>query len=305
MVDPRRQGIKDIIESLRVKPGSQVALPDDFSTDYKPESLHKDEAPELLAEGVELLAEYQDRLYAQDSNSVLLVLQAMDAAGKDSTIKHVMSGVNPQGVSVHSFKSPSSEELDHGYLWRCQKRVPARGMIGIFNRSYYEEMLVVRVHPKYLDAQKLPPDSMREPQIWQRRFREVNEWERYLHDQGTRVVKVFLNVGKDEQAQRFLSRIEDPRKNWKFSSHDLVERGFWDDYQRAYSEVLSNTSTDWAPWYVVPADRKWFARLATAAILVDTLMGIDPQYPTIAEDEAAKMDEMAAQLRAELPEERG
>ena len=303
MADPRRKGIKELIESMRVKPGTKVALPDGFDTSFKPANISKEDAPALLQEGVELLSEYQDRLYAQDTYSVLLVLQAMDAAGKDSTIKHVMSGVNPQGVVVHSFKSPSSEELDHGYLWRCQKRVPARGMIGIFNRSYYEEMLVVRVHPKFLDSQKLPPDSMREPQIWQRRFREVNEWERYLHDQGTRVVKVFLNVGKDEQARRFLSRIEDPSKNWKFSAGDLVERGFWDDYQHAYSEVLTHTSTDLAPWYVVPADRKWFARLATAAILVDTIMGIDPQYPTIAAADEAKMGEMAAQLRAELPPE--
>ena len=303
MADPRRKGIKELIESMRVKPGTKVALPDGFDTSFKPANISKEDAPALLQEGVELLSEYQDRLYAQDTYSVLLVLQAMDAAGKDSTIKHVMSGVNPQGVVVHSFKSPSSEELDHGYLWRCQQRVPARGMIGIFNRSYYEEMLVVRVHPKFLDSQKLPPDSMREPQIWQRRFREVNEWERYLHDQGTRVVKVFLNVGKDEQARRFLSRIEDPSKNWKFSAGDLVERGFWDDYQHAYSEVLTHTSTDLAPWYVVPADRKWFARLATAAILVDTIMGIDPQYPTIAAADEAKMGEMAAQLRAELPPE--
>lgn len=303
MADPRRKGIKELIESMRVKPGTKVSLPDGFDTSFKPENISKDDAPALLQEGVDLLSEYQDRLYAQDTYSVLLVMQAMDAAGKDSTIKHVMSGVNPQGVVVHSFKSPSAEELDHGYLWRCQTRVPARGMIGIFNRSYYEEMLVVRVHPKFLDGQKLPPDSMREPQIWQRRFREVNEWERYLHDQGTRVVKVFLNVGKDEQARRFLSRIEDPSKNWKFSAGDLVERGFWDDYQHAYSEVLTHTSTDLAPWYVVPADRKWFARLATAAILVDTIMGIDPQYPTIAAEDAEKMDLMAAQLRAELPPE--
>lgn len=303
MVDPRRKNIKELIEAMRVKPGTKVTLPEGFDTSFKPESITKEDAPALLQEGVDLLSEYQDRLYAEDTHSVLLVLQAMDAAGKDSTIKHVMSGVNPQGVMVHSFKSPSSEELDHGYLWRCQKRVPARGMIGIFNRSYYEEMLVVRVHPKFLDGQKLPPDSTREPQIWQRRFREVNDWERYLHDQGTRVVKVFLNVGKDEQARRFLSRIEDPSKNWKFSAGDLVERGFWDDYQHAYSEVLTHTSTDLAPWYVVPADRKWFARLATAAILVDTIMGIDPQYPTIAAEDEAKMSDMAAQLRAELPNE--
>ena len=301
MADPRRAGIKELIDSMKVKPGTSVSLPGDFDPGFKPEGIHKDDAPALLQEGVDLLSEYQDRLYAQDTHSVLLVLQAMDAAGKDGTIKHVMSGVNPQGVTVSSFKAPSSEELDHGYLWRCMRRVPSRGMIGIFNRSYYEEVLVVRVHPSFLDRQQLPPESMQQPQIWKRRFREINDWERYLHDQGTRIVKVFLNVSKDEQARRFLSRIEDPTKNWKFSANDITERGFWDDYQAAYADLLSNTSTDHAPWYVVPADRKWFTRLATAAILVDTIMGIDPQYPELPEAEREKMAGLAEQLRTELP----
>lgn len=301
MSDPRRKEIRELIDAMRVQPGHEVRLPHDFDPDHKPHGIHKDQAPELLQHGIDLLREYQDRLYAQDTYSVLLVLQAIDAAGKDGTIKHVMSGVNPQGVRVTSFKSPSAEELDHDYLWRCTKNAPERGMIGIFNRSYYEEVLVVRVHPQFLSAQHLPPDAAKEPQIWKRRFREINDWERYLTDQGTRIVKVFLNVSRDEQARRFLSRIDDPTKNWKFSSSDIVERGFWDDYQKAYSELLSHTSTDAAPWYVVPADRKWVTRLATAAILVDTLMDIDPQYPALDAKEEAKMADLRAQLIAELP----
>lgn len=303
--DPRREGIKRMIEHLRVKPGSEVRLPHDFDSAYRPSGLSKHDAPALLAEGVKILAEYQDRLYAQDTYSVLLVLQAMDAAGKDGTIKHVMSGVNPQGVNVHSFKSPSTEELDHDFLWRCAQRTPAKGMIGIFNRSYYEEVLVVRVHPKFLSAQHLPPDATKEPTIWRRRFREINDWERYLVDNGTKVIKIFLNVSRDEQARRFLARIDDPAKNWKFSPADMTERGFWDDYQRAYSEMLSHTSTDHAPWYVVPADRKWFGRLATVAILTDVLMDLDPQYPTVAPEVKAKLAEMKKQLEAELPLDAG
>jgi PPK2 family polyphosphate:nucleotide phosphotransferase len=299
--DTRRAHVKHLIDHLRVRPGTEVRLPHDFDPRYKPEVLSKDEAPELLAEGVSLLAEYQDRLYAQDTYSVLVVLQAMDAAGKDGTIKHVMSGVNPQGVNVHSFKSPSTEELDHEFLWRCAHKVPAKGMIGIFNRSYYEEVLVVRVHPKFLSAQHLPPSAVKEPQIWRRRFREINDWERYLTDNGTKIIKIFLNVSRDEQARRFLSRIDDPAKNWKFSPADMVERGFWDDYQRVYSEMLSHTSTDHAPWYVVPADRKWFARLATVGIISDVLMDLNPQYPTVAPEVKAKLGEMKKQLEAELP----
>ena len=301
--DPRRDDIKRLIDHLRVKPGSEVRLPHDFDPAFKPENLAKHEAPGLLAKGVDILAEYQDRLYAQDTYSVLLVLQAMDAAGKDGTIKHVMSGVNPQGVNVHSFKSPSTEELDHEFLWRCEQKVPAKGMIGIFNRSYYEEVLVVRVHPKFLSAQHLPPEAVKEPYIWRRRFREINDWERYLVDNGTKVIKVFLNVSRDEQARRFLSRIDDPSKNWKFSPADMAERGFWDDYQKAYSEMLTHTSTDHAPWYVVPADRKWFARLATVAIISDVLMDLDPQYPVVAPDVKSKLGELKKQLEAELPAE--
>ena len=301
MSDKRRKRIQGLIEPLRVNPGSRVTLPEDFDPGYSSKGLTKAEAPELLTEGIDLLAEYQDRLYAADRSSVLLVLQAMDAAGKDGTIKHVMSGVNPQGVDVHSFKSPTVEELDHDFLWRCQKRLPDRGRIGIFNRSYYEETLVVRVHPKFLEGQRLPAGSTAEPGIWKQRFHSINEWEKYLSAQGTKIIKVFLNVSKEEQGKRFLSRIEDPAKNWKFSHGDITERGYWDDYQKAYSEVLSHTSTEVAPWYVVPADKKWFARLATSAILIDALMEIDPAYPELDDEGKSKLDEAKSLLLTELP----
>lgn len=301
MSDKRHKRIHELIEPLRVPAGKKVHLPKDFDPGYSRKGLTKAQAPELLAEGIELLAEYQDRLYAADRSSVLLVLQAMDAAGKDGTIKHVMSGVNPQGVDVHSFKTPTVEELDHDFLWRCQKRLPDRGRIGIFNRSYYEETLVVRVHPEFLASQRLPADASKEPGIWKQRFHSINEWEKYLTAQGTKIIKVFLNVSKDEQAERFLARIDDPAKNWKFSHNDITERGYWDDYQRAYSEVLSHTSTKYAPWYVVPADKKWFARLATAAILIDALMEIDPQYPVLDDEGKSKLGEAKATLLSELP----
>ena len=246
MPDIRPKRVAEVAARFRVKPGRKVRLPRDFDTagDRK---RSKAEAKELLASGVELLAEYQSRLAAQDTYALLVVLQAMDAAGKDGTIRHVMSGVNPQGVEVHSFKAPSKEQLDHDYLSRFARRLPARGHIGIFNRSHYEEVLVVRVHPEILDGQQLPP-SARKGDIWKRRYREINDWERYLTDQGYRIVKIFLNLGKEEQRQRFLDRIDEPEKNWKFSAADVRERGHWDDYQKAFSDVLSHTSTEWAPW---------------------------------------------------------
>jgi PPK2 family polyphosphate:nucleotide phosphotransferase len=250
---------------------------------------------------VELLAEYQSRLAAQDTFGVIVILQAMDAAGKDGTIRHVMSGVNPQGVEVHSFKVPSSEELDHDYLWRYARRLPQRGHIGIFNRSYYEEVLIVRVHPQILDSQKLPPHAKRRG-VWERRFREINDWERYLTDQGFRIVKLFLNLSKEEQRRRFLARIEVPEKNWKFSGGDVTERLLWDDYQRAFSEVLSKTGTEWAPWHVIPADNKHFARVAAAGVLANALIEIDPRYPKI--DSAARdaLQSAKVALEAEAPE---
>jgi PPK2 family polyphosphate:nucleotide phosphotransferase len=228
------------------------------------------------------------------------VLQALDAAGKDGTIRHVMSGVNPQGVSVHSFKVPSSEELDHDYFWRFAQRLPGRGEIGIFNRSYYEEVLVVRVHPELLINQKLPKDS-RAPGIWKRRFREINDWERNLTDNGIKVVKLFLNLSREEQRTRFLRRIDLPDHNWKFSSADVREREYWDDYQNAFSEMLSHTSTDWAPWHVIPADRKWFARTAAAAVIANALIDIDPRYPTIDKESQSKLQEIKKTLEAQAP----
>jgi PPK2 family polyphosphate:nucleotide phosphotransferase len=249
---------------------------------------------------VELLAEYQDRLSAQGTYAVLAALQGMDAAGKDSTIRHVMSGVNPQGVRVSSFKAPSAEELDHDYLWRHARRLPARGEIGIFNRSHYEEVLVVRVHPENLDREKIPLES-RGQDAWKRRYREINDWEHYLADNGVRLVKLFLNVSREEQRVRFLKRIDLPEKNWKFSASDARERQFWEEYQRAYSEMLSHTSTEWAPWYVLPADHKWFTRICAAAVIVKTLMEIDPRYPV--PDEAARQELTLAraELEAEAP----
>ena len=298
MADDLRARIQEMIAPMRVKPGRKVRLPKDFDPNYSAPELTKEAAPALLAEGVAQLSELQDRLYSQDTYGVLFVLQAMDAAGKDGMIKHVMSGINPQGVTVTSFKSPSSDERDHTYLWRVQRAVPARGMIGIFNRSHYEDVLVVKVHPEYLQGAQLPPSAL-EGDIWKRRYEEINAFERHLVDNGIKVVKVFLNVSKEEQKERFLARIEDPTKNWKFSSADVAERQHWDDYQDALAGMLSNTSTEWAPWYVVPADKKWFARLSGAAILAHTLMEIDPQYPVLAEAEQAKLAEARQLLESE------
>jgi PPK2 family polyphosphate:nucleotide phosphotransferase len=240
----------------------------------------KRQAKDLLKEGVKQLARQQDRLYAQDTYGLLLIFQAMDAAGKDGTIKHVMSGVNPQGCQVFSFKAPSAEERDHDYLWRSMKALPERGRIGIHNRSYYEEVLVARVHPEVLAAQNIPP-SCKTKNVWKDRFRQIVAFERYLVDNGIVVVKFFLNVSKEEQKRRFLERVDRAEKNWKFSSGDVRERGFWDDYMRAYEDVFKHTSTSKAPWYIVPADNKWFTRIAVAAIIFQTLEDLDLQYPTV------------------------
>src|SRR6201999_383093 len=253
----------------------------------------KSKAKEALATGVNALAELQDKLYAQDGWAVLLIFQAMDAAGKDGAIKHVMSGVNPQGCQVSSFKSPSSEDLDHDYLWRCMKRLPNRGEIGIFNRSYYEEVLVVRVHPEFLAKQKLPPKLMGK-QIWEDRYEDIRNFERYLTRNGVVVRKFFLNVSKKEQKRRFLDRIDDPQKNWKFSSNDAAERDFWDDYMEAYEEMIQETATKDAPWYVVPADNKWFTRVVVAAAVIETLASLDLAYPRVDKD---KRTELAAARR--------
>ena len=308
VTEDRAKRIERLIEPLRVRPGSKVTLTEDFDPGFKADYLKKKDGEKLLKQGIELLAEYQDRLAAQDTWGVLVCLQALDAAGKDGTIQHVMSGVNPQGVSVHSFKIPSAEELNHDYLWRYAQRLPARGEIGIFNRSHYEEVLVVRVHPENLDRQKLPKEARKGAQkrpkeggIWHRRYREINDWEHYLADNGFKIVKLFLNLSKEAQRIRFLKRVDLPEKNWKFSAGDVTERSRWDDYQAAFSEMLSNTSTEWAPWYVIPADHKWFARACASAVLVHTLMQIDPRYPTLSEEARLQLEKIKVDLEAQAP----
>ncbi len=286
------------IRRFVVPPGKKISLKKDYDPRYTATFLKEEDAAELLQRGVQLLAKYQDKLYAQNTHALLIILQAMDAAGKDSTIKHVMSGLNPQGCQVYSFKAPSEEELDHDYLWRNCRVLPQRGRIGIFNRSYYEEVLVVRVHPGILERQRLPPE-LKDKDIWQRRFREMNDFERYLSDNGTTVVKLFLHVSKAEQKKRFLERIDRPEKNWKFAASDVKERAFWNDYMAAYEDMFNHTSTSWAPWYVVPADSKWFTRLAVSAIIAATMQEIDPKYPTVSEEHQKELRKARKMLEQE------
>jgi PPK2 family polyphosphate:nucleotide phosphotransferase len=300
MADKRAERIAELINPLRVKPGSTVNLAKDFDPGYKAGYVTKKDAAEIMRRGIAMLCDYQARLAAQDTHGVLVCLQALDAAGKDGTIRHVMSGVNPQGVHVTGFKVPSAEELDHDYLWRFNQHLPARGDIAIFNRSHYEEVLVVRVHPENLSRQKLPEKAKREG-VWQRRYREINDWERYLTENGFHLVKIFLNLSKEEQRTRFFKRLDLPENNWKFSAADVRERKRWDDYQEAYSEMLSATSTTWAPWYVIPADHKWFARLCAAAILVHTLMDIDPRYPEVSRERKQELLLIRSELEAQAP----
>ncbi|MGL5806574.1 MAG: polyphosphate kinase 2 family protein [Xenococcaceae cyanobacterium] len=266
-----------------VKPGSTISLHKDFDPAFKDGFLNKEDAAVKLKEDIERLVKYQGILYAQDTYALLIIFQAMDAAGKDSTIKHVMSGINPQGCQVFSFKAPSTEELDHDYLWRSSKALPERGRIGIFNRSYYEEVLVARVHPEILQKQQLPSQAT-EKNIWRDRFEQINNFEKYLVSNGIVILKFFLNVSKEEQKRRFLERIDRPEKNWKFSANDVKERAFWDDYMKAYEDVFNNTSTEYAPWHVIPADRKWFARLVVSNIIVNKLKDLNLQYPTLSEE---------------------
>ena len=280
----RRKRLEEFIAPFRVKPGSKVTLAKDFDPAFKAGIKKKKEGTELLAEGVRLLTEYQARLAAQDTWGVLVVIQGLDSAGKDGTIRHVMSGVNPQGVAVRSFKVPSAEELGHDFLWRYTRGLPRRGEIGIFNRSHYEEVLVVRVHPENLERQKLP-EAAKKGGVWKRRYRAINDWERHLTENGFRVVKLCLNLSKEEQRRRLLRRIDLPDHNWKFSEADIRERKLWDRYQEAFSEMLTHTSTEWAPWHVIPADHKWFARTAAAAVLVNTLIEIDPRYPSVTKEQ--------------------
>jgi PPK2 family polyphosphate:nucleotide phosphotransferase len=282
---------------FRVARGDRFRLKDidpgdtlDFTLEDKPR------AREALALGIAALEELQEKLYADDKWALLLIFQAMDAAGKDGAIKHVMSGVNPQGCQVFSFKAPSAEDLDHDYMWRCAKCLPNRGHIGIFNRSYYEETLVVRVHPEFLKKQKLPPELI-SPDIWSERFQDICGFERYLSHNGVVVRKFFLHVSKKEQKRRFLERIERPEKNWKFSAADMNERGYWNEYMDAYEDMIRHTATEEAPWYVVPADNKWFTRVVVAAAVIETLADLNLKYPAVGED---KLKELAAAKAALL-----
>jgi PPK2 family polyphosphate:nucleotide phosphotransferase len=289
------RGFGSIVDRYRVTDGKKFRLmdydPRDTASLLDRGKTAKASARELLEQGVARLADLQDRLYAQDRWGVLVIFQALDAAGKDSTIKHVMSGVNPQGVQVSSFKVPSPQELDHDFLWRGVIRLPERGCIGIFNRSYYEEVLVVRVHPEILEGQRIPPELV-DNRIWTQRYEDINAFERYLTRNGFPVLKFFLNVSKKEQKKRFLKRLDEPEKNWKFSIGDVREREFWDDYRKAYQEAIAATSTPWAPWFVVPADHKWFTRLVVAGAIVAELEKLDLRYPKL--DKAKRKDLDAA-----------
>ena len=280
---------EDLLARYRVTKGEKFRLDDhDPGDTYGMKSESKQEAKVLLQKGVDLLAEYQDKLYAQDRWAVLLIFQAMDAAGKDSTIKHVMSGVNPQGCEVYSFKKPSDEEVDHDFLWRCVPSLPNRGHIGIFNRSYYEEVLVVRVHPEILAAQKLAPELVTK-RIWEERYQDIANFERYLCRQGTVIRKFFLHVSREEQKKRFLERLDEPEKHWKFAAADVKERRYWDDYMTAYEKMIRATATPHAPWYVVPADSKWFTRLVVAAAVVKTLDDLELHYPKVGKKKRAEL----------------
>jgi len=290
---------RELSRPYRIKDGRGFRLRDIDPGDTGPlDAEDKAEAVEALAIGREALADLQDKLYAQDRWAVLLVFQAMDAAGKDGTIKHVMSGVNPQGCQVVSFKAPSAEELDHDFLWRCMRSLPERGRIGIFNRSHYEEVLVVKVHPEYLAAQKLPP-RLDGKDVWKHRYQDIRAFERYLSRNGVLIRKFFLHVSRDEQKRRFLERIDEPEKNWKFSSADVKERGNWDKYMAAYQEMIRKTSTPQAPWYVVPADNKWYTRIVVQAAIVDALASLDLHYPIVGSDRLAQLAQAKQQLLAE------
>jgi len=289
-MNPLKQVLK-IADRYRVSDGEKFKLKQvDPGDTAGLKSELKKEAQELLQQSVAHLAELQEKLYADNRWGVLLIFQAMDAAGKDSTIKHVMSGLNPQGVDVHSFKQPSTEELDHDYLWRSMRVLPERGRIGIFNRSYYEETLVVRVHPEILRAEKLPPEMLTK-HIWKERFEDICDFEHYLAGNGVVVRKFFLHVSKEEQKKRFLERLDNPKKNWKFSAADVRERQYWRVYQDAYEDMIRHTATKNAPWYVVPADAKWFTRLVVAAAVTDALRELKLKYPTVPAEEKKKLDE--------------
>ena len=281
---------------FKVPPGKKVNL-SDYRTDFTEDIESKKDARKLLKANTKKMAELQDKFYAYDRYGLLLIFQAMDAAGKDSTIKHVMSGVNPQGTQVVSFKQPSAEELDHGYLWRIAKSVPERGRIGIFNRSHYEDVLVVRVHD-LIKHQKLP-EKFDNDGIWRKRFNQIKNFEKYLYENGIITIKFFLHISKDEQRKRFLRRLDIPSKNWKFSAADLKEREYWEDYQKCYKEAIAATSTDYAPWYIVPADIKWFTRLVVSNVIIDTLQSLKLTYPELDENQKKNLSFYREQLMKE------
>lgn len=285
------------IDKFLIKQGSKLKLKDHKADET--DGLNKAKAVEALQKNVDKLAALQDTLYAEDKHSLLVIFQAMDAAGKDGAIRHVFSGVNPQGCHVVSFKQPSDEELQHDFLWRCAKNLPERGKIGIFNRSHYEEVLVVRVHPAILQNQPLPDKAKNAKNIWKTRFKNIKAFEENLVDHGTHILKFFLNVSRDEQKARFLERIDTPEKNWKFSMGDVKERGFWNDYMHAYEEAISATSTTDAPWFVIPADKKWFARFAISEIIVKKLESLKLKYPTLSDEHKLELADARKQLEAE------
>jgi PPK2 family polyphosphate:nucleotide phosphotransferase len=294
--------LQDVLDYVRVPHNKRIRL-----KDYDPgwsgdqdvsKKERKQKATELLTEDVTALAAAQDLLYADDSYAILIVLQAMDAAGKDGIIKHVMSGVNPQGCQVHSFKQPSAEELDHTFLWRCMKAAPERGRIGIFNRSYYEDVLVVKVHEELIAKQRIPGVKVNKD-FWNDRYEDINAFERHLVRNGTVILKFFLNVSKEVQCKRFLERVNDPSKHWKFSGADIAERGHWDDYMQAYEDMLNATSTKWAPWYVVPADYKWVSRAVVAKVLTTTIDGLDLHYPEVPPEKEKQIEEARKKLEKE------
>jgi len=290
---------RKLARRYRVEDGDRFRLSDVDPADTAwLKSADKPAAKEALQRGVEVLAALQDRLYAQDRWAVLMILQAMEAEGTDGAIKHVMSGINPQGCQVVSFKAPSPEDLDHDFLWRCSRNLPERGRIGIFNRSYYEEVLVVRVHEALLAKQKLPSELVSKD-IWSERFKDIRAYERYLENNGTLVRKFFLHVSRKEQKRRFLERIDNPEKNWKFSATDAQERGYWKDYMRAYEDMIQNTATKRSPWYVVPADNKWFTRIVVAAAVIEALDSVRLKYPDVGKEKLAELARVKKALEAE------
>jgi PPK2 family polyphosphate:nucleotide phosphotransferase len=293
-----KKEMNKIPDELRVEPGRHIDLLKDYDPGYTGNFSKKEDTEEFLAQGLTKLGEQQDKLYAQNTYTLLIILQALDAAGKDSTIKHVMSGVNPQGVEVTSFKVPSAEELDHDYLWRTSRELPRRGNIGIFNRSYYEEVLVVRVHPEILDHEQIPP-HLKDKKIWERRYNEINCFENYLVDNGIIILKFFLHVSEEVQKKRFIERISEPEKNWKFSATDVHERKYRDAYMAAYQDMLNATSTPHAPWYIIPADHKWFTRLAVTAVIGDTLDRLGLSYPPVSSEDRKALLAAKEEMEAE------